>query len=72
MTFTQYGLTDFIVQYWNGSQWLAVPGGTVSGNTLVWRQITFAALTTTKIRVYVTGSLNTWTRVAEIEAYGTP
>ena len=44
-----------------------VPGGTVGGNTLVWRQITFAALTTTKIRVYVTGSLNTWTRVAEIE-----
>jgi hypothetical protein len=72
MTFTQYGLTDFVVQYWNGSQWLAVPGGTVGGNTLVWRQITFAALTTTKIRVYVTGSLNTWTRVAEIEAYGTP
>ena len=72
MTFTQYGLTDFAIQYWDGSQWLAVPGGLVSGNTLVWRQVTFAALTTTKIRIYVTGSLNTWTRVAEIEAYGTP
>jgi hypothetical protein len=44
----------------------------VSGNRLVWRQLTFAALTTTKIRVLVTGALNTWSRITEIEAYGTP
>ena len=25
MTFTRYGLTAFTVQYWNGTQWLAVP-----------------------------------------------
>jgi peptidyl-Asp metalloendopeptidase len=72
MTFSLYGLTDFTVQYWDGTQWLAVPGGAVSGNRLVWRQLTFAALTTTKIRVLVTGALNTWSRITEIEAYGTP
>ena len=69
MTFTRYGLTDFTVQYWNGTQWLAVPGGTVSGNTLVWRQLTFAAVTTTKIRVFITAALDTWSRVTEVEAY---
>lgn len=40
-TLTQYGLTNFTVQYWDGSQWAAVPGGGVSGNTLVWRSVTF-------------------------------
>jgi hypothetical protein len=53
-------------------QWVAVPGGIVSGNTLVWRQLTFAPLTTTKIRLYVTGALTSWTRVAEFEVYGVP
>ena len=32
MTFTQYGLTHFQVQYWNGSTWLDVPGGNISGS----------------------------------------
>ena len=69
MTFTQYGLTDFSVQYWDGSQWVTVPGGAVSGNNLVWRQITFGAITTSKIRILVTGALNVWSRIAEVEAY---
>jgi len=72
MTFTQYGLTDFTVQYWTGTQWAAVPGGVVSGNTLVWRQLTFAQVTTTKIRVLVTGALAVWSRITEVEAYSTP
>jgi hypothetical protein len=69
MTFSLYGLTDFHVQYWTGTQWLDVPGGIVSGNGLVWRQITFAALTTSRIRVYVTGALNLYSRLTEVEAY---
>ena len=69
MTFTRFGVSDFTVQYWNGAQWVAVPGGIVSGNTLVWRQITFAAVTTTKIRVLITAALDTWSRVTEVEAY---
>src|SRR5262249_30116024 len=46
MTFTQYGLTDFTVQYWDGTTWATPPGGAVSGNNLVWRQVTFPAVTT--------------------------
>jgi subtilisin family serine protease len=71
MTFSQYGLTNFTVQYWDGAGWVAVPGGVASGNRLVWWQVTFAALTTTKIRVYVTGTLDAWSRITEVEAYGT-
>jgi hypothetical protein len=72
MTFTRYGLISFTVQYWNGTQWLAVPGGIVSGNTLVWCQLTFAPLTTTKIRILVSGTGDSWSRVTEVEAYSPP
>jgi subtilisin family serine protease len=72
MTFTQYGLTDFTVQYWDGAVWQTVPGGVISSNNLVWRQVTFAAVTTAKIRLLVTGALNTWSRVTELEAYAAP
>jgi hypothetical protein len=69
MSFNLYGLTDFQVQYWTGTQWVAVPGGIVSGNRAVWRQITFGAITTSRIRVFVTGALNGYSRLTEVEAY---
>lgn len=68
-TFTQYGLRDFLVQYWDGTQFVTVPGGSISGNTLVWRKVAFTAVTTTRIRIYVTQALNAWTRIAEVEAW---
>jgi hypothetical protein len=69
MTFNLYGLTGFQVQYWTGSAWVAVPGGTVSGNNLVWRQLTFGGLATSAIRVWVTGALASYSRITEVEAY---
>jgi hypothetical protein len=69
MTFSLYGLTDFQAQYWNGSAWVTIPGGTVSGNNLVWRQLTFTQVTTTAIRVWVTGALASYSRITEVEAY---
>jgi hypothetical protein len=69
MTFNWYGLRDFDVQYWTGSVWEPVPGGTIKGNTLVWRKLVFAAVTTSRIRVYVTNAM-TWSRITEVEAYG--
>jgi subtilisin family serine protease len=69
MTFTQYGLTDFEAQYWNGSAWLTIPGATVTGNNLVWRKFTFGALATSKIRVWMTGTLAGYSRIVEVEAY---
>jgi RHS repeat-associated protein len=68
-TFSLYGLTAFEVQYWNGSTWVTVPGGSVSGNNKVWKKITFAPITTTKIRVYITATSDNWSRIVEVEAW---
>jgi hypothetical protein len=71
MTFSLYGLADFQVQYWNGTQWLDVPGGVVTGNNRVWRQFTFGNISTSRIRVLVNLGLNGYSRLTEVEAYGT-
>ena len=69
MTFTLYGVTNFEVQYWTGSTWADVPGGNVTGNNRVWRQFTFASITTDKIRILINNALASYSRVTEIEAY---
>jgi hypothetical protein len=69
MTFSLYGVTDFEVQYWTGSTWTDVPGGNVTGNNRIWRQFTFANITTAKIRVLINNALASYSRVTEIEAY---
>lgn len=66
------GILDFDVQYWNGTDWVTVPNGSVTGNDKAWRQFIFAAITTTKIRVVVNNSRNNWSRIVEVEAYGCP
>ena len=70
MTFSQFGAVNFDVQYWTGSAWQTVPGGSVNGNNNVWKRVTFAAVSTQKIRVYVTGALANYTRLVEVEALG--
>ena len=57
------------MQYWTGTQWALVPGGSIAGNTQVWRQLLFTPVTTTAIRITVTGTVDTWTRLTEVEAY---
>lgn len=70
-TFTLYGLLAFDVQYWNGSSWTTVPGGSVTGNNKVWRKFTFSPITTSKIRVTINQVPDSWSRVVEIQAFGT-
>ena len=69
MTFSRYGLVDFELQYWNGTAWLAIPGGSVAGNDRVWRKVSFAPVTTSAIRIVVIRAQDGWSRIAEIEAY---
>jgi hypothetical protein len=57
-TFTSFGITAFDVQYWTGSAWATVPGGSITGNNLLWRKITFPAVTTQKIRVMVNAAVD--------------
>ncbi|MET0624888.1 MAG: RHS repeat-associated core domain-containing protein [Pyrinomonadaceae bacterium] len=71
MTFTQYGVTSFEVQYWTGAAWATVPGGSVSGNNKVWRKFTFPAVVTSKVRVLIHGALAGRSRLVEVEAWGT-
>lgn len=68
MTFTQYGIIDFKVQYWDGSSWRLIPGGEISNNDKVWVQFVFADITTTKIKVLIEGTANGNAPVTEVEA----
>ena len=69
LTFSKYGITAFDVQYWDGTAWVTVPGGSITGNNLVWQTVTFPAVTTDRIRVVVNASLSSYSRITEIEAY---
>lgn len=69
LTFTQYGITDFDVQYWTGRAWRTVPNGAIRNNRNVVRKISFPALTTNKIRVVVLNALGGESRITEIEAW---
>lgn len=71
MTFSQYGLTSYEAQYWNGTGWVDVAGGNVTGNNKIWNKFTFAPITTTKIRVLTHSSPDGWCRLTEVEAWGT-
>jgi hypothetical protein len=67
--FTKNGIVAFDVQYWDGSSWVTVPGGNITGNNLVWRTVTFPAVTTDRIRIQVKSALAAYSRIIEIEAY---
>src|SRR5439155_979059 len=55
LTFTQYGITDFSVQSWNGANWVDIPDCSVTGNNLVWRKLTISnPVTTSAVRLQVT------------------
>ena len=71
-TFSLYGIRDFQVQYWDGTAWQTVPNGSVTGNNKVWRKFTFPEISTDKIRVYITGTADGYSRITEIEAYRSP
>ncbi|MGH9931365.1 MAG: RHS repeat-associated core domain-containing protein, partial [Pyrinomonadaceae bacterium] len=71
MTFSTYGLTGYDVQYWNGSAWVTVPGGSITGNNKVWRKFSFSPIATTKIRVLTNASVDGYSRLVELEAWST-
>jgi hypothetical protein len=69
MTFTLRGIRDFDVQGFNGTNWVTL--ATVTGNNLVKRSVTFAPFTTSRVRISVTNALASWSRITEVEAWGT-
>jgi PKD repeat protein len=67
-TFLLYGITDFTVQAWDGIAWVTL--GSVTGNNLVKRTVSFTPYTTDRIRINVTNALKIWSRITEVEAWG--
>ncbi|MFM9905269.1 MAG: discoidin domain-containing protein [Pyrinomonadaceae bacterium] len=68
--FTGFGIKDFDVQYWNGTDWVTVQGGSVKENDLVIRTFKFTPVSTTKIRVTVNAALQDYSRIIQLEAWG--
>ncbi len=67
---SNYGISDFQVQYDNSGSWQTVPGGSISSNTLAWNKLTFSSVTTGKIRVSITAARAGYSRLVELEAWG--
>ena len=66
-TFTKYGVTDFTVQAKTASGWTVV--GTVAGNRLVKRTVTFNPVATTAIRINITRTKDAYSRLVEVEVW---
>ena len=69
MVFHNYGVVNFAVQAWDGSGWVTL--ATVTGNNLVKRTISFGAYTTDRIRINITAAADGYSRLTEVEAFGT-
>ena len=67
---TASALADFTLKYWNGTAWINIPGGTVTGNTTLDRVITFTTpVTTTDVRLEFTKSGTTPTVIRELQIF---
>ena len=49
--------------------WQTVPGGSIVGNTRVWRTVTFPAVLARGVRVVVLAGADAFSRLVEVEAY---
>jgi YVTN family beta-propeller protein len=67
MTFSRYGIQDFSLEAWNGTNWVML--GSVTGNNLVKRTVTFPPVTVDRVFLYVTRSLGGYSHVTELEAW---
>jgi F5/8 type C domain len=74
LTFSGYGLTTFKIEYWDDAvgNWKLVPGAMVAANNKVWTRFLFSTVTTSRIRVWITAAQVNYSRITEIEAWGTP
>jgi len=70
MTFASWGATGYRVQAWDGSAFVDIPGATVTANDRVKRAFELSPpVTTSKVRVLVTGALAGYSRLIEVEAW---
>jgi hypothetical protein len=72
LTFVNYGVTSFDVQYWTGTAWLTIPSLSITNNNRVWRRFTFSQISTDKIRILINASKVSVSTLVEVEAWGVP
>jgi len=72
MTFFNNGITGFELQYFDGRNWLPIPGGSVTGNGKVLRKFTFSPVVAEKVRIQINAGRSTYSMLVELEAYGVP
>ena len=65
-------ITDFVVQYHDGTAWRDVPGTKVKGNETPDWHARFQPVTTTRLRLVVTRTPEDLTRIWEFEVYHPP
>lgn len=67
---TVSALGDFTLKSWNGTAWINVPGGTVTGNTAPDRVVAFTTPpTTTRVRLEFTKTGTTPTVIRELQIF---
>jgi hypothetical protein len=66
------GLTAYTVEYWTGSAWIQIPDASVTGNNKIWRKFEFSPISTSKIRVVTSASVDGYSRLTEVEATDQP
>ncbi len=63
-------LTDFVLQWHDGTEWKDIPGVSVRGNCDPYWSLTFPPVKTAKIRLLITRSKDDVSRIWELELYG--
>jgi hypothetical protein len=61
-------LKNFQFQYWNGTSWINAYIKSANTSSIV--EEYFAPVTTNKIRLYITGTTDSYARIYELEVYG--
>ncbi|HEX8287249.1 MAG TPA: hypothetical protein VF556_04600, partial [Pyrinomonadaceae bacterium] len=56
--------------YWNGYGWTTVQNGNVFNNNRTVFKLTFSAVTTTAVRVVVNNAQANYSRIVELEVWG--
>jgi RHS repeat-associated protein len=69
MTFTQWGVTAFRLNYWDTAtnQWVFL--AEIQGNNKVWRKVDFPTVRTPKLSIMILNGASSYSRVVEIEAW---
>ncbi len=65
-------IRDFSLRHYDGAAWKDIPGTQATGNTAIQWHAKFAAVSTDRLRLVVTGTPSNTSRIWEVELYHCP